>query len=67
MSILALLVRADDSAVVIPNSGGLSSGQLWTVFTFGLLGACWLLYRSLKKQLGRIQVGKADEPASTEQ
>lgn len=55
MSILALLVRADDT-VVIPNTGGLSSGQLWTLFTFGLLGAAYLLYRSLKKQLGRINL-----------
>ena len=60
MRILPLLVRFDDS-VVIPNPGGLSSGQLWTIFTFGLLGACWLLYRSLKKQLGRIQVPKPGE------
>lgn len=62
MSILALLVRADDS-VVIPNSGGLSSGQLWTVFTFGLLGASYLLYRSLRKHLGRIQApGPGEQP-----
>lgn len=61
MSLLALLVRAEDSSVVIPNSGGLSSGQLWTFFTFGLLGACWFLYRSMKKQLGRINVPKPDE------
>ena len=60
MSLLALAVHAED--VVIPNSGGLSSGQLWTIFTFGLLGVCWLLYRSLKKQLGRIQVPKNGEP-----
>lgn len=60
MSLLALLLRADDT-VVIPNSGGLSSGQLWTIFTFGLLGACWLLYRSLRKQLGRIQMPKPGE------
>lgn len=54
MQILALVMRADDT-VVIPNSGGLSSGQLWTIFTFGLLAAVWLLYRSMKKQLGRIK------------
>lgn len=60
MSILALMVRADET-VVIPNTGGLSSGQLWTVFTFGLLGAAYLLYRSLKKQLGRIQIPKPGE------
>jgi hypothetical protein len=60
MSILALVLRADDT-VVIPNSDGLSSGQLWTIFTFGLLGAAYLLYRSLKKQLGRIQVPKPGE------
>lgn len=58
MSILALMVRAEDSSLVIPNTGGLSSGQLWTLFTFGLLGVCWFLYRSLKKQLGRISVPK---------
>ena len=60
MDILGWIVRADDT-VVIPNSGGLSSGQLWTIFTFGLLGACYLLYRSLKKQLGRIQAPKSGE------
>ena len=54
MSILALM-RIDDT-IVIPNTGGLSSGQLWTIFTFGLLGVCWLLYRSLRKQLGRINI-----------
>lgn len=61
MSILALLVRADDT-VVIPNSGGLSSGQLWTIFTFGLLGVAYLLYRSLKTHLDRIQIPKPGEP-----
>ena len=60
MSLFALAVRADDS-VVIPNTGGLSSGQLWTVFTFGLLGAAYLLYRSLTKQLGRIEIPKPGE------
>ncbi|MHB0928312.1 MAG: hypothetical protein ACYC3W_05230 [Candidatus Nanopelagicales bacterium] len=57
MSLLALLVHTSDT-IVIPNRGGLSSGQLWTIFTFGLLAVCWLLYRSLKKQLGRIQAPK---------
>ena len=57
MSIFAALVRMDDT-VVIPNSGGLSSGQLWTIFTFGLLGMCWVLYRSLKTHLGRISIPK---------
>ena len=60
MSLLALLVHSADTTV-IPNSGGLSSGQLWTIFTFGLLAVCWLLYRSLKKQLGRIQAPKPGE------
>ncbi len=57
MSILPLLARADDT-IVIPNSGGLSSGQLWTIFTVALSLACYLLYRSMKKQLGRIQPPK---------
>ncbi len=60
MDILGWIVRADDT-VVIPNSGGLSSGQLWTIFTVGLLAAIYLLYRSMKKQLGRIKAPKSDE------
>ncbi len=61
MSLLPLLVRADNT-IVIPNSGGLSSGQLWTIFTVVLSLACYLLYRSMKKQLGRIQTPKPGEP-----
>lgn len=57
MTILALLFRADDT-VVIPNSGGLSSGQLWTLFVGGIGIACVLLYKSMKKQLGRITAPK---------
>jgi hypothetical protein len=60
MSLFALMVHADDT-VVIPNTGGLSSGQLWTIFTFGLLGVAYLLYRSLTKQLGRINIPKSGE------
>ncbi len=60
MTILALLVRADDT-VVIPNSGGLSSGQLWTIFVGGLGIACVVLYKSMKKQLGRISAPKDEQ------
>lgn len=60
MTALAIIAPLSNAtAPAIPqNAGGLTSGQLFFIFLLALGGASVLLYRSMKKQLGRIQMPK---------
>lgn len=63
MSIVSLILRwSDATAPAIPqNASGLSSGQLFFIFWLALMGAGVLLYRSMKTQLGKIQMPKDEK------
>ena len=57
MTFLAAAVRlADATPTAMPEETGVTSGQFFFIFLLGLLGASYFLYRSMRKQLGRIQM-----------
>lgn len=60
MHIIATAVRlVDPTSPAIPQGQpGLTSGQLFFLFLLAFGGACYFLYRSMKKQLGKIQLPK---------
>lgn len=52
----------DPTSPAIPQGQpGLTSGQLFFIFLLALLGSGVLLYKSMKKQLGKIQMPKDDK------
>lgn len=59
MTISAAVIRmAEATPTAMPDSHGISSGQYYFIFLIGMVAASVLLYRSMKKQLGRIQMPK---------
>ena len=63
MSIVAHVLRISNAtAPAIPqNASGLTSGQLFFIFLLALMGSGVLLYRSLKTQLGKIQMPRDEQ------
>lgn len=60
MNIVAMALRmVDPTSPAIPQGQpGLTSGQWFFLFLIVLGGACYLLYRSMKRQIGKIQISK---------
>lgn len=57
MTFLAAAVRlADATPTAMPEETGVTSGQFFFLFFLALLGASIFLYRSMRKQLGKIQM-----------
>lgn len=63
MNITATIIRlVDPTTMAIPQGQpGLTSGQWFFVFLLAFGGACYLLYRSMKRHLGRIQMSKDEQ------
>ena len=54
----AAIRMAEATPTPMPDSHGISSGQYYFIFVLFMAGASALLYKSMKKQLGKIQMPK---------
>ena len=54
----AAIRMAEATPTPMPDSHGISSGQYYFIFLIGMVAASVVLYRSMKKQLGKIQMPK---------
>ncbi len=54
----AAIRMAEATPTAMPDSHGISSGQYYFIFVLFMAGASVLLYKSMKKQLGKIQMPK---------